>query len=102
LEHACLGGLADLDAMDIGVIRAWLAAQHAGGMARATLARRAAAARTFTAFAHSRGWLDGDPGPLLGTPKPAPRLPKVLASEQMAAVPAGSGPVAPAAGDPPA
>src|SRR5262249_36565297 len=77
LGHAGLGGLADLDAMDIGVIRAWLAAQHAGGMARATLARRAAAARTFTAFAHSRGWLDGDPGPLLGTPKPARRLPKV-------------------------
>src|SRR5215467_10855109 len=100
LEHACLGGLADLAALDIGVIRAWLAAQHAGGMARATLARRAAAARTFTAFAHSRGWLDGDPGPLLGTPKPVRRLPKVLAREQMAAVLADSGHVAQVAGDP--
>src|SRR5262249_35298671 len=93
LEHACLGGLADLAALDIGVIRAWLAAQHAGGMARATLARRAAAARTFTAFAHSRGWLDGDPGPLLGTPKPVRRLPNVLAREQMAAVLADGGAV---------
>src|SRR5258708_27010217 len=54
LEHACLGGLAELAALDIGVIRAWLAAQHASGMARATLARRAAAAPAFPAFAHSR------------------------------------------------
>jgi integrase/recombinase XerC len=100
LEHACLGGLADLAALDIAVIRAWLAAQHAGGMARATLARRAAAARTFTGFAHSRGWLGSDPGPLLGTPKPVRRLPTVLATEQMATVLADGGPAAPAAGDP--
>jgi integrase/recombinase XerC len=100
LGHACAGGLADLAALDIGVIRAWLAAQHAGGMARATLARRAAAARAFTGFAHSRGWLDGDPGPLLGTPKPVRRLPKVLAREQVAAVLADSSRVGQAAGDP--
>jgi integrase/recombinase XerC len=100
LEHACLGGLTDLAALDIGVVRAWLAAQHAAGMARATLARRAAAARTFTAFAHSRGWLDSDPGPLLGTPKPVRRLPSVLAREQMAAVLADGGPVSPTAADP--
>jgi integrase/recombinase XerC len=100
LEHACLGGLAGLAALDVGVIRGWLAAQHAGGMARATLARRAAAARTFTAFACSRGWLDGDPGPLLGTPKPVRRLPGVLAREQMAAVLAGGGPASRAAADP--
>jgi integrase/recombinase XerC len=100
LEQACLGGLADAGALDVGVIRAWLAAQHARGMARATLARRAAAARTFTAFAHARGWLDGDPGPLLGTPKPVRRLPNVLAREQMAAVLADRGQVTHAAEDP--
>ncbi|HTW04844.1 MAG TPA: tyrosine recombinase XerC [Streptosporangiaceae bacterium] len=86
LEHACRGGLADLRALDVRVIRAWLADQHAGGMARASLARRAAAARAFTAYAHSRGLLDGDPGPLLATPKAARHLPTVLAQEQMAAV----------------
>jgi integrase/recombinase XerC len=86
LEHACRGGLADLRALDVRVIRAWLADQHAGGMARASLARRAAAARAFTAYAHSRGWLDGDPGPLLRAPKAARHLPTVLAQEQMAAV----------------
>ena len=93
LEHAGRCGLGDMTELDIGVIRAWLAAQHASGMARATLARRAAAARTFTAFAHSRGWLDSDPGPLLGTPKTVRHLPNVLAQEQMAAVLSESGPV---------
>jgi integrase/recombinase XerC len=86
LEHACLAGLGDVAGLDIGLIRAWLAAQHASGMARATLARRAAAARAFTAFAHSRGWLDGDPGSLLGVPKTPRQLPSVLAQDQMAAV----------------
>ncbi len=86
LEQAGQGGLTSLSGLDIGVVRAWLAAQHAGGMARATLARRAAAARAFTAFAHARGGLERDPGPLLGTPKAARHLPNVLAEDQMAAV----------------
>lgn len=86
LEHACRCGISELAELEIGVIRAWLAAQHAAGQARATIARRAAAARTFTAFAHSRGWLASDPGPLLGTPKTGRHLPQVLAKEQMQAV----------------
>jgi integrase/recombinase XerC len=99
LEHACAGGLDDLAALDVGLIRAWLAAQHASGASRATLARRTAAARAFTAFAHSRGWLDRDPGPLLGTPKAARHLPNVLGQEQMAAVLAAAEP-GPEAGEP--
>ena len=86
LEHACRGGLADLGALDIRAIRAWLADQHSRGITRTTLARRAAAARAFTAYARSRGWLENDPGPLLATPKAARHLPTVLAQEQMAAV----------------
>ena len=89
---------------DIGVIRSWLAAQHSGGLARATLARRAAAARAFTAFAHARGWLAVDPGSLLGSPKASRHLPQVLAREQMEAVLAGGPAPAAAAsrGGPPA
>jgi integrase/recombinase XerC len=90
LEHACAAGLDDLAGLDIGLIRAWLAVQHGRGMARTTLARRAAAARAFTAFAQARGWLDSDPGPLLGTPKAARTLPNVLAQEQLAQVFAAS------------
>jgi integrase/recombinase XerC len=90
LEHVCALGLDDLAGLDIGLIRAWLAAQHGRGLARTTLARRAAAARAFTAFAHARGWLDTDPGPLLGTPKAGRNLPNVLAQEQLAQVFAAS------------
>jgi integrase/recombinase XerC len=86
LQHACASGLDDLAALDVGVIRAWLATQHAGGKGRATLARRAAAARAFTAFAHSCGWLPADPGPLLGTPRIVRHLPQVLAQGQMTTV----------------
>ena len=87
LEYACRDdGMTDLAGLDVGVIRGWLASQHAAGQARSTLARRAAAARTFTAFALARGWLASDPGPLLGTPKAQRHLPQVLAADQMAAV----------------
>jgi site-specific recombinase XerD len=110
LEHAGRIGVGGPDDLDIGVLRGWLADQHATGRARATLARRAAAARTFTAFACARGWLARDPGVLLGTPKMGRRLPEVLRQDQMAAVlaagsgrdgPAGSDPDAPGAGDGP-
>ncbi len=86
LEHASRCGLGELAELDIAVVRSWLATQHAAGQARATIARRAAAARALTAFAHSRGWLASDPGPLLGTPKAGRPLPQVLAAEQMRAV----------------
>jgi integrase/recombinase XerC len=86
LEHACACGLDDVAELDIHVIRAWLGAQHASGMTRATLARRAAATRAFTALVYSRGWLASDPGPLLATPKAARHLPDVLGQDQIAAV----------------
>jgi integrase/recombinase XerC len=86
LEHAQLCGLTELADLDVGVLRSWLARQRAAGQARTSLARRGAAARTFTAFAHSRGWLPRDPGPLLGTAKPHRTLPHVLAQQEMTAV----------------
>ena len=86
LEHACRCGVAELAELDISLIRAWLATQHAAGQSRATIARRAAAARAFTAFSHARGWLSSDPGPLLGTPKTGRHLPQVLAADQIRSV----------------
>ncbi len=98
LAHAAEAGHGGLADLDIGVLRGWLAAQHRAGQARATIARRAAAARAFTAFAHSRGWLAADPGPALGTPKLVRHLPQVLGQDQMAAVLAGAPAVAQQAG----
>ena len=104
LGRASQDGITDLAGLDIAVIRGWLAAQHAAGQARTSLARRAASARAFTAFARSRGWIVNDPGPLLGTPKAQRHLPQVLAADQIAAVldageaGAGQDPVAAALG----
>ncbi|MFI6319564.1 tyrosine-type recombinase/integrase [Nonomuraea sp. NPDC050556] len=78
------GGLgpALLGAVDIAVLREWLAEQYAAGLSRATLARRTACARTFTAFCHRRGWMGHDPGLLLGSAKAGRSLPAVLDQEQ--------------------
>jgi integrase/recombinase XerC len=100
LEHACACGLDDVAGLDVHVIRAWLGVQHASGMTRATLARRAAATRAFTALGYSRGWLASDPGPLLATPKAVRHLPDVLGQDQISAVLAVGEAAPQAAGEP--
>ena len=89
LEHASRQGVAAPEGLGLTELRGWLAIQHESGAARATLARRGAAARTFTAFAHRRGWLATDPGPRLGTLKARRALPHVIRQDEMAAVLAG-------------
>src|SRR4029077_5686483 len=65
LAYASGQGVDTPDGLVVAEVRAWLAIQHESGAARATLARRGAAARAFTAFAHRRGWLASEPGPAL-------------------------------------
>jgi integrase/recombinase XerC len=86
LEHAHQAGVQAPDGLTATHLRSWLARQHASGAARTTLARRGAAARTFTAFAYRRGWLAADPGPRLGTLKARRALPHVLHQGEMRAV----------------
>jgi integrase/recombinase XerC len=86
LEYAWQRGVSDPVALDLVILRGWLAGQHQAGAARATLARRGAAARAFTAYASRRGWLAVDPGPQLGTPKARRMLPQVLRQDEMSAV----------------
>lgn len=86
LGYAADDGCESLADIDIGVLRGWLGSLHRSGQARTTIARRAASARAFTAFAHQRGWLDADPGAQLRTPKVHRHLPEVLAQDQMTAV----------------
>jgi integrase/recombinase XerC len=86
LEHAAEAGITTLEGLDIALLRGWLAGLHGRGHSRTTMARRAAAARTFTAFACARGLLAADPGPLLATPKTRRRLPQVLRQDQVRAV----------------
>jgi integrase/recombinase XerC len=86
LEYAWQCGLCEIGALDLSMLRGWLASQHQSGAARATLARRGAAARAFTAFAHRQGLLAADPGPQLGTPKARRTLPQVLRHDEISAV----------------
>jgi integrase/recombinase XerC len=86
LEHACRDGLQTPDGLGVAHLRSWLAVQHGSGAARATLARRGAAARTFTAFAYRQGWLATDPGPQLGTLKTRRTLPHILRQDEMKSV----------------
>ncbi|MFC5140299.1 tyrosine-type recombinase/integrase [Actinomycetospora rhizophila] len=75
----------DLDALDLAGLRAWLAAVRARGASRTTLARRAAAARTFTAWAARTGRAATDAGARLASPRAHRRLPEVLRADQAAA-----------------
>ena len=86
LAYASGQGVDTPDGLGVTELRGWLAIQHESGAARATLARRGAAARAFTAFAHRRGWLATDPGPQLGTLKTRRTLPHVLPRDEMAGV----------------
>jgi len=86
LEHASRGGAEGPGDLSLSHLRGWLASQHASGAARTSLARRGAAARAFTAFAHRSGWLATDPGPQLGTLKTRRALPHVLRQDEIKAV----------------
>ncbi len=86
LDHlARLGGRSVAD-LELAHLRGWLAILRSNGAARATLARRAAALRTFTAWAHRGGLIADDPGQLLASPKARRALPPVLRVAEAAAV----------------
>lgn len=71
-----------LASLDLADLRAWLAQQAATGHARATLARRGAAIRTFSTWATDTGLLTTDIAARLRSPKADSRLPHVLTIEQ--------------------
>jgi integrase/recombinase XerC len=75
----------DLARLDLATLRSWLAAGRARGASRTTLARRAAAARTFTAWAARTGRAPTDVGARLASPRAHRRLPEVLRADQAAA-----------------
>jgi integrase/recombinase XerC len=81
-----LAGVDDLDGLDLPLLRRWLAAGHEAGLGRATLARRAAAVRSFTAWAHRTGRVRRDVGARLVSPRPHRVLPAVPTAEQTSAV----------------
>jgi integrase/recombinase XerC len=71
-----------LGGLDLATLRRWLARQRSAGASRSTLARRASAARVFTAWAARTGRMAHDPGLRLVAPRPHRTLPAVLSTEQ--------------------
>ena len=84
-DHAVRMRLAGPGELDLSTLRSWLARLHTQGASRATLARRASSARTFTAWAARRGLALTDPGARLVSPKPHRTLPAVLRANEAAA-----------------
>jgi len=83
LEHAAQLGHHGLDTLDVRALRSWLANQQTRGKARTTMARRATAARVFTAWAHRTGRSTSDAGALLGSPKARRALPPALGHDEV-------------------
>ncbi|HEY3507465.1 MAG TPA: tyrosine recombinase XerC [Actinocatenispora sp.] len=96
LDHAVRMSAVDLSAaLDLGVLRSWLARMRTTGAARGSLARRAAAVRTFSTWAHREGLVPTDAAQQLGVPRAQHALPSVLRADQAAALveaPTASGP----------
>jgi integrase/recombinase XerC len=66
------------------LLRRFLAQQHTRGYARASIARRVGAIRTFYRWAEATGRVALDPAVLLGRPKVVNRLPSVLRPREAA------------------
>ena len=86
LAYARDHGAASLADLDLTDLRGWLALEGREGRARATVARRAASARVFTAWAAKRGILPRDPGDRLATPSSPRALPGVLKASEAASL----------------
>ncbi|MGC5617468.1 tyrosine recombinase XerC [Georgenia sp. Z1491] len=68
----------DVSALSLAGLRSWLAQQSSEGLARSTLARRAAAVRSFGAWLARSGRVEVDPAQRLRSPRPDQHLPTVL------------------------
>jgi integrase/recombinase XerC len=82
-SHAASEGATKLADLELGTLRRWLGVQSQAGVARSTLARRAATARAFTAWALREEHLPADPALRLKAPKREQSLPGVLQSQQV-------------------
>ena len=86
LDHAASLGARSVADLDLALLRSWLSRQRRAGAARTTLARRAAAARTFTERARLVGLAADDPGRALSSPRAHRTLPAVLGHDEALAL----------------
>tara|TARA_R110000868_G_scaffold280573_1_gene540807 strand:- start:37651 stop:38568 length:918 start_codon:yes stop_codon:yes gene_type:complete len=82
-EVAAERAVTEVDGLDLELLREWLWLSAQRGLASATLARRTAAVRAFTAWLVDHGHLAADPAARLRAPRPDQHLPRVLTRAQM-------------------
>ena len=95
LDHLARLGGRHVGDMDLASLRGWLAVLRRQGAARATLARRAAALRSFSAWAHRSGRCAADPAQALLSPRMGRSLPSVLRADEAARVMSADAPDTP-------
>jgi integrase/recombinase XerC len=86
LDHLARRGGAQVHDLDLATLRSWLALGRTRGHSRATTARHAASARSFTGWLRRAGLIPEDVGLRLVSPRSGRALPDVLAPEQARAV----------------
>src|SRR5262245_44368269 len=84
LDHTARLGGTDVTDLDLRTMRSWLAKQQTIARSRTTIARRATAARVFTAWLARTGRIPNDVGASLGSPKAHKSLPPVLRADEAA------------------
>ncbi len=77
------GGCADPAWLDRRVLRRYLAYLDTRSFARSSIARKAAAVRSYVRYLHRHGAIAGDPSTGLRAPKGVQRLPRVVHSEEV-------------------
>jgi len=85
-EHGVRLGITEVAGLDLRTLRSWLAKMQTLGLSRTTLARRATAARVFTAWLARTGRAPTDVGASLGSPKAHRTLPAVLRADEARAL----------------
>lgn len=83
LEKKNIQNVADLN---LEHLRDWLWQATQQGLTKATIARKSAAIRSFTAWALKNGLSESDPGLRLRSPKASRTLPKVVSRESLSMV----------------
>jgi integrase/recombinase XerC len=86
VAYAGRHGVLELAGVDLGLLRSWLASLTTAGRSRATVARRAAAARAFLSWAQRTGRIPFDPSARLLAPRRHATLPAVLRAPEAAAL----------------
>ena len=91
LEHLRRTERIALEELDVTALRSWLGVRADSGAAASTLARSAAAARTFTTWLAATGRIPHDVGGRLRAPRRGRHLPTVLSGDQAGALLDGIG-----------